>query len=258
MVEEARTGYDRRPMLLCALAVVAMLAIGAVDFAITSERVPEAPLPGASSTAFEDRIERAIELSDDFAVRAWAYAAAAFTAALIAAVVGLRRNPRSRHRDVFTDLGVGAVLWLIAGVAIGIFDPDDLIDVPTQQLFYPAIGLAVVAGIGTLVTRRPPPGEAEEGDPTAGPAVRWIGYSATILGVAFAVIGASGRPDPCALGASEQGVDSLVGWSVLLAGISIVCGIASLLQRRWVGALIMLGAAPFAALVALFTGACWN
>jgi hypothetical protein len=100
---------------------------------------------------------------------------------------------------VFTDLGVGAVIWLLAGLALSIFDPDDLIDVPGEQLFYPPIGLAAFAAIGTLVS-----------------------------------------------------------WSLLAAAVVIACGIASLFQRRWIGALIMLGVAPFASLLALFTGACWN
>ena len=84
------------------------------------------------------------------------YATAAFVAGLVATLVGLRRNPRARRREVFTDLGVGAVIWLLAGLALSIFDPDDLIDVPGEQLYYPPIGPAAFAAIGTLVTRRPP------------------------------------------------------------------------------------------------------
>jgi hypothetical protein len=266
MEEEARARYDRRPLIVAAVVVLALAAVGSIDLQLTAEEVPPAPGPcepftqeceAQRSQQFEERLDRAIELENDLEVRAWAYAAVAFLAALAGAAVALRRNPPDRHREVFTDLGVGSVLWLLGGFALGLVEAD-LIDAPSKPVFYPAIALAVIAGAGTLFTRRSPAEEAADRDPTAGPAVRWFGYGATVVAVAFAWIGASSRPDPCSEAGADQGIEALVGLSLLAAVIAVIFGLASLFQRRWIGALVMLLVGPFAALVALFTGVCWN
>jgi hypothetical protein len=267
MEAEARTRYDRRPLIVAAAVVLALGAVGSIDYQLTADQVPDVPAPcepvsqeceAQRSQQFEDRLNRAIELENDLEVRAWVYAAVAFLAALAGAAATLRRNPPDRHREVFTDLGVGSVLWLLAGFALGLLTSHDLIDAPSKPVFYPAIALAVIAGAGTFFTRRSPAEDAADRDPTAGPAVRWFGYGATVAAVALAWIGASTRPDPCTETGADQGIEALVGLSLLAAVIAVVFGLASLFQRRWIGALVMLLVGPFAALLALFTGVCWN
>jgi hypothetical protein len=257
MEESGGAGYDRRPLLVAALVVLALAAVGAFDYARTADRVPGVPGPGAGAGAFDARLDRAVELQNDLEVRAWAYGSAAFLAALAGVAVALRRNPRERWRDVFTDLGVGAVFWLLIAFGLDLAAGDGLVDVPSQPLYYPAIGLAVVAGAGTLSTHRAPAERAGEEDPTAVPAVRWLGLSATVAAVAFAWLAVSTGADPCAVG-GNQDVETPVGLSLLAAAVAVVFGFASLFQRRWIAALVMLGVGPFAALIALIDSACLN
>jgi hypothetical protein len=251
-MEEA-LGYDRRPLLLAAAVVALLMAVGAIDYARTADAVPEPPPPGASPAEFEARIDRAYELEADLEARAWAYGAIAFLAALVGAGLSLRRNPRERDREVFTDLGVGAVLWLLIGFGLNLAAGDDLVAPPSQPLYYPAIGLSVIAAAGTLLTRR-----ARAEGPRFVRVVRWLGLGATAAAVGFAWIGMSTGPDPCATTAAGAGVETLVGLSMLTAAIAVVFGFASLFQRRWIAALVMLVVGPPAALLALFTSACWN
>jgi hypothetical protein len=121
------------------------------------------------------------------------------------------------------------------------------------RFYYPAIGLSVIAAAGTLLTRR-----ARAEGPRFVRVVRWLGLGATAAAVGFAWIGMSTGPDPCATTAAGAGVETLVGLSMLTAAIAVVFGFASLFQRRWIAALVMLVVGPFAALLALFTSACWN
>jgi hypothetical protein len=240
-----------------------------VDFAVTTGRVPDVPAPceppsvfceDDRSAEFEERIDKAIELEDGFETRAWLYALGALAAVLAGAGVAFARTATERRRDLFTDLGVGGVLWLIAGFLLNGFGGDGLVAIPTKPVFYPAIALLEIAGIGTLASPTPPPQAA----PTRAPALRRAGAAARIAGfalagvaVVFAILILGGIDDPCV--AENPGwVDALVAPG-LIAGVgSIVCGLVTLTQRRWVAAVIMLVPAPFAIFVAALSTACWN
>lgn len=269
----AAARYDRRPMLLAAVAVVVLLVVGAADCLITAGQVPDVPAAcepltdvcnDARNAAFRERLDRTSALEDDLTLRTWAYAALALLAALGGVAAGWRRNP-TRGREVFTDLGVGAVLWLLAALGLYLILADRFLNPPSKPLVYTPLALLVVAGIGTLLTRgektkveshaRP----AADRDPTAGAAVRWIGYGATALSIVLGVAGGADRPDPCSeAGLPDDGVNVLIGISGLFAAVAVACGIASLFQRRWVGALVMLAGAPFVFAFILATGSCWN
>jgi hypothetical protein len=265
-------GYSRGPLLIAVAVALAILAVAAVDFRSVVDDVPEVP-PGCESegyssiceqqrqVAFEERLDRAFDLEDEFRSRAWLYAVAAFATILVAAAFSWARTAPGRRRELFTDLGVGGVVWLLGGFVLNILAGDELIELPQQPIFYPGVGLLVVAGIGTLATRRPPEPEPEPEERR--PAQR-VGRGMLIAGYVFAgaaiVIAAvilAGNGDPCAFGV-DQWVDDLVGPGLLVAGGAILCGLVALAQRHWIAALLMLGPGPFAVLIAALSTACWN
>lgn len=135
----------------------------------------------------------------------------------------------------------------------------EIIDVPWKRIFYPGVALLAVAAIGTLLTRKAAPADAvtEQESPRGGVAVRAVGFGSTALAVAVALIVLGDDDDPC-VGPVSDSIDTLVTISWIAAGLAALAGLASLVQRRWFGALIMLGAGPFAALLAALTSVCWN
>jgi hypothetical protein len=263
-------GYSRRPLLIAAVVVLAILAAAVIDFRGVVGDVPDAPTSceseGFSSVCqqqaqdeFEARLDRAFELEDEFSSRAWLYAVAAFVVILIAAAFTWARTVPDRRRELFTDLGVGGVVWLLGGLVLNIIGGDNFVELPQQPIFYPGIGLLAVAGVGTLATRRPSESEPAEPRPAQrlGRGVLIAGYVFAGVAVAIAVVIFAGTGDPCAFGV-DQWVDDLVAPGLIAAGGAILCGLVALAQRHWIAALLMLGPGPFAVLVAGLSTACWN
>ena len=212
------------------------------------------------SVQFEERIDRAIELEDGFESRAWLYGLGALAAVLIGAGISYSRTSVERRRDLFTDLGVAGVLWLIAGFALGLFGADGLVAIPTKPVFYPGIALLAIAGIGTLTTPKSPPGMKRERAPglqRAGQAVRVAGFGLAGIAVVMAVVILAGRGDPCVT-TTPGWVEDLVVLGLIAAVGAIVCGFIELAQRRWLTALLLLIPGPFAILVAGLSTTCWN
>ena len=265
----AASRYYRQPVLLGALVAVIAIIAGAVDFALTADRVPDVPAPceppstfceEERSEEFEARIDRAIELEDGFEGRAWLYGIGALAAVLIGAGFAYARTSADRRRELFTDLGVVGVLWLIAGFAVSLFGVDGMIAIPTKPLFYPGIALIVIAAIGTLATPKPLPGVKPQRPPAverAGVAVRVAGFALAGVCVAMAAVILAGRDDPC-VATSAGWVEDLVAPGLIAAVGAIVCGIVVLTQRRWLSALLMIVPGPFAILVAGLSTGCWN
>lgn len=263
-------GYSRRPLLIAAAVVALILVVAIVDFRAVVADVPAVP-PGCESegfssvceqqrqVVFEERLDRAFELEDEFRSRAWLYALAAFVAILIAAAFAWARTAPDRRRELFTDLGVGGVVWLLGGLVLNIVAGDEFIELPSQPIFYPGIGLLAVAGVGTLATRRPPEAEVAEPRPAqrVGRGLLIAGYAFAAAALAIAAVILAGIGDPCAFGV-DQWVDDLVAPGLIVAGGAILCGLAALAQRHWIAALLMLGPGPFAVLIAAFSTACWN
>ena len=246
-----------------------------IDFSITSGKVPEVPapcnVPGDAiceeerNEEFDARFERAFELEEDFKKRAGFYGGAALVAVLIGLVVALRRTEPSARREVFTDLGVASVIGLGAGLILAA-GGSSLIQTPTKAVLYPPLALLAVAAIGTLATRRPPAERAEPADvdrdeqpvdrEPIGPVV-YAGFALTAAAVLTALISFSGRDDPC-VEAVPGWVESVAMVALVLAGLAAICGIASLIARRWMSALVMLAVGPVFALLAVVGTVCWN
>lgn len=253
------SGYSRRPLLLAAAIALLMLAVGCIDFAITSGQVPDAPAACDSlacsedrDAEFDDRFERVRELEDDFGARAWLYAAVALVSVLGAAALAFTRTAPESRRELFTDLGVGGVAWLILSVIVSLVGSDANVAAPPKPIFYPGIAVLLVAGAGTVLTRRP----AREPRTDTVP-IRVAGFAITVLALALAAISLSGNGDPCE--AEVPGwVESLNAVGLVLAGIAAIVGLVAVARRLWFVGLVTLTVGPFAVLLALFTTVCWN
>ncbi len=269
---EGTTGrpYDRTPLLVGGAIAVLIALVAAVDFRSVVEDVPPVPPPceeladsacqASRSAALGGRLERAQEVEDDYEARGWAYGVGALAAILVGAGVALTRTAAGQRRELFTDLGVAAVVWLLAGFGLELVAEGEIVDIPSRPIFFPGLALLPIAAVGTLVTRRPETvagAPAPSREPRGGPAVRAIGFGLTAVAVVSAAIAFGERGDPCANPVSDA-VETLVGVAWISAGVAALLGLASLIQRRWLAALIMLTVGPFAAVVAAFASACWN
>ena len=164
MEASAPKSYDRTPLLVGAAVAVLIALISAVDFRGVVNDVPPVPPTCAPPTdeacnaargaELQARIERAGDLEDDYPPRAWLYGLGALAAILAGAGVAFVRTDARQRRELFTDLGVGGVLWLLGGSGLAIGADGEIIDVPAKPIFYPGIALLLVAGAGTLFTRR--------------------------------------------------------------------------------------------------------
>lgn len=268
-MESARGDYDRTPLVAAAI-VVAVGIVAVVDFRDVVADVPEAPAvcdpPSAACESertrqFEARLDRALELEDDYRGRAWLYGAGALAAVLIAAAVAYRQTAPTVRRELFTDLGVGAVVWLLAWFSLALAASGDLVDAPAEPFTLPGFAVLAVAAVGTLLTRRAPAVEGMPGGGSAEPrgrtAVRLLGFGFTAAAVVAAAIAFGEVGDPCIEDVSGS-VETLLTIAWVAAAAAAICGLISLAQRRWMGSLVMLTVGPFAALVASFTTVCWN
>jgi hypothetical protein len=239
--------YDRRPLLIGAAVALIMLGVGCVDFAHTSGQVPD-----VSGEAFQERLDRVFELEDDLGARAWIYAAIALAAVLIAATVTFTRTPPDARRELFTDLGVGGVAWLILGGVAMAVSSDSILNEPTKQVFYPAFAVLAVAAGGTVFTRRP----ARE--PRAGTrTIRIACVVATGVAAGLAALSLSSNGDPCTSHVSGS-VESLNAVGLVAAAIAVIVGLVAVARRLWIAGLASLVIGPLAVLLALFSTVCWN
>lgn len=258
-MSELSPGYSRRPLLLAGAVALAMLAVASVDFVITSGHVPDVPPPCESLACSEDRngevaerLDRILELEDDFGARAWLYDTIALASVLIATAVAFTRTPHTARRELFTDLGVGGVAWMILGAIVLLVGSDATVAAPAKPVFYPGIAVLAVAGAGTAFTRRP----ARE-PPTTATAIRAAGVGITVFAVGLAAISLSGNGDPC--GAKVPGwVESINAVGLIAAAIAVVVGLFAVARRLWITGLATLVIGPLAVLFALFSTVCWN
>jgi len=249
--------------------VILIVAGAVVDLSITAGKVPEVPAPCGEledafcqqerNEEFDERLDRAFELEEDFDRRATFYAAAALAAVLIGLAVALRRTERAARREIFTDLGVASVVGLGAGLILAA-GGDSLIQTPTKAVLYPPLILIAVATLGTLATPRAPAktvAAAEEPEEPRARVVVYAGFALTAAAVLVALLAFSGRGDPC--------VDDVPGWvetfgavALVLAGLGALCGVACLFARRWMVALVMLSVGPVFGMLAVLATVCWN
>ena len=260
--------YGRGPVLV-GLAIAVLIALGAaIDFRSVVDDVSEVPPPcesvadtscqEARNAELQARLAEADDAEDDFEARAWLYGFAALAAVIAGSALAFGRTDGASRRELFTDLGVVAVCWLIAGLVLSSSASGDLVGVPEQPIFYPGLALLGVAALGTLLTwgaYRKGAHAPQPSEPRGGRAVRAIGYGATAVAVILSLVVFADRGEPCEEAVSGT-VDALVPLAMIAAGIAVLSGFASLIQRRWIGALAMLAVGPFCALIAALTTIC--
>jgi hypothetical protein len=251
-----------------ALALVALAAGAAywIDAAVTADDVP--PVPAACDVVadpacndernaeFTIRLEAAFELEDGLKQRYWVYAGAFIAAALGLTAAGLLGRSEA-DRQVLDDLGILGVAWLPAGVLLLAVVDAGLIDVPAQPLFAPAVAFIVTAGVGRLV--------ASGGD-EAPPERKLLGRVAPRLGLALlaaavtlAAIVVANQGSQAACGTPDDGwVDVFRALAAMTGLGAAAAGIASLVGRRWIEALLCIVVGPIAALFALLAGICFS
>lgn len=261
--------WPRRGLLLAGAAILALLAGACIDYAVTSSSLPDFDPSfefDASNPTRKDPadLERS-QLIDGYGARVWLYALGivAVLAALVAAAV--RRTPRNRRRELFTDLGVAGVVSAIVSTVLSLWPPD-LITSSNQGsvLWVPAALLLVGAAVGSVINGpsdpgldppRVPPEALRSQEPRGGGASLYVNWAALLLAAVTVLLTVIG------LGQRECGIEA-PGWSdsLLVASLFVglaaaLCGIVALLARRWVTALLSIPA-PLLAFFGLVAAAC--
>ena len=272
-------------MGVCAL----ILLIAALDLAHTESRLPDVSTadcgPEHSSCVnaqLSERVarDRAAEpLQDQFNSRAWIYTFATLATAAVATAFSLRTNPRAAWPRIFTNLGVIGV-WLAIAVVIALLATDgDPVTIPAAQALTLPVILVIVAATGTLLGRSEGWAGQNQGNGvrdrvihlgkiaihvgTAGQVkrsrmeklARWsaywaVGLSALTLLLAL-ILTTVGQPD-CGGGEGPAGWTDAIDSVVAVTAIGgIAAGVAGLVMRRWVVALVSLIVCPISLLVVL-------
>lgn len=233
--------WPRRALQVGTLAVFAVLGVALVDYELTSARLPDLPPDFMASSP--ERIERG-KLQDGYVDRTWVYAL------LVSVVIGaflytaLRSAPRDQRRAVFTDLGVAGVCSGFVAAAITLEGPYLLDPSSKVMIWLPTLLMLVSAGIGSAVSHKLPAGEgttcadrlpSQAGRPI--PPLTRIGQVAlglSVVAVILLVIGSGGVK----CGDQSSGSSDITLLLGALSAIVGLIGIAALLIRRWVLALL--------------------
>jgi hypothetical protein len=287
--QEWRLHAPSRFTLACLGVCALILVVAALDLAHTESRLPDVSTadcgPEHSSCVnaqLSERVarDRAAEpLQDQFNSRAWIYTFATLATVAVATAFSLRANPRREWPRIFTNLGVIGV-WLAIAVVITLLATDgEPVTIPAAQALTLPVVLVVAAVTGTLLGRSE--GWAEQGQGngvrdrvihlgriaihvgTAGQAkrsrmeklARWtiyaaLGLSALTLLLAL-ILTTVGQPD-CGGGEGPAGWTDAIDSVVAVSAIGgIAAGVAGLVMRRWIVALISLIVCPISLLVVL-------
>jgi hypothetical protein len=269
----------------CVGVCVVVLGVAALDYAHLEDRVRPVPPANcgnsdscneARNAQIAARLQLSTNLEQQYQSRAWLYAFTIVAAIAVAAAVALRSRRRVGWQRIFTNLGVGGVWSGIAATVLLVISDGDPISLPAGPLYTPAVLMIAAAAAGTVMGRREGWGdsdavaEARAGAAAVGKSVgKWalrpllegsrreaaadffsnwaIAFSATTVFLALVFIpsqpgcgGGGGEPP-----AWTDAVEALAGIASIGA---IAAGIAALLLRRWVPALISLVASPVALL----------
>ena len=255
-----------RPVALAVAALLAMLAIGTIDYRVTAAKVPGVPpecrpvtdpvCNEARNLRFEERIDRVNELEQGLEGRAWLYALAAALAAVALVARGLRGAPADERRRALSALGaagvgMGVVMTVLLSAANG------LIDLPSAQMFFPCIVMAVIAGVGGTHARiKDPEAVARPLWRDASPWARRAAATAialTCLTALLTVIFMVPQPE-CESGSDGPGwTDAVAAAAVISAFAAFLAGVVALVFRRWFVALGSFVVSPGALLLLLAT-----
>lgn len=267
--------WPTRALVVAGLVAATILLAATVDHQLTRDSLPEVGTftlehPASSDPAVAER-ER---LRDGFITRAWLYSVGLIITVGLLLTAGLRAAPRERWHELFTDLGVAAVLALGLASAVSLSGPVLLDEASKAPIWLPPILMVVAAASGSALTRHGAGGEYPQqvraGTRPAGPGPRrppqWLGTGASRVGaIALALVALTsvllligsghdvrcGKPTP-----TWQGIVLLAAVSTGLAAGAV--GIAALLARRWVVAMLSIPFPALAAVVAFVTvaGSC--
>jgi hypothetical protein len=103
---------------------VLIALVAAIDFRATVDDLREVPPPCEPPSnpceterilELDERRAEAAEIEDEYRDRAWLYALGAI---FVGVAGGFARTSPGRRRELFTDLGVVAVTWLLAGLVL--------------------------------------------------------------------------------------------------------------------------------------------
>ena len=269
----------------CLAVCAVVLAIAALDYAHVEDRVP--PVPPANCGNSEScnearnaqitaRLDLSTSLEQQFQSRAWLYAAAIVAAIAVATAVALRTRRRVGWQRIFTNLGIAGVWSGIAATVLLVINDGDPVALPSAPLYTPSVLMIGAAAVGTVMGRMEgwadtdAVAEARAGAAAVGKSVgKWAlrpvlagsrrdaaaeffstwAFALSAATIFLAVVFISPQP-ACGGGGGEP-----PGWTdavEAIAGITsigaIAAGVAALLLRRWLPALVSLVANPVALL----------
>jgi hypothetical protein len=268
------------PLVLgCAAAAALVFIVAILDYRNAADELPPIPEPcpvyegpppesvtltadpdecnGPRNAELEDRRARVTEVDDAYERRLVLYSAVIVLIGIAYLVLRLRTLPPDGRMAAFTDLGVGAVLYLVAVVALFVLQSSD-----SGNTFDPSIGvplaaggaLLVVAALGSLMTWSDPSGEGVGGVASRLPVAVKAGAILTLAAIVLSTIAFSGRGD-CE-DPRPDWLDPAFLIAAGLAGAAVLSGAVALFQRRWFAALLLIGVAPFWVFVAALASAC--
>jgi hypothetical protein len=285
----ARWRAPSRQTLACVTACVLIVVVAAIDYGHAESRLPDVSPRDCDPTNLDcftaNRQEQLVRdreaepLEDQYSSRAWLYAFAILTVSAIGAANSLRTRPRTEWPGVFSNLGVIGVWVGIAAIALILIASEASINVRAGPALTIPVALLGAAAIGTIIGRSEGWGEESAVDGvkgqaknlgklaihigTGGAAKRsrleqlagWFSTGALVLtaltvllAVAFIV------PQPECGGASESPAawTSPIDSVAAVTGIgAIAAGVAALILRRWIAALVSLVVNPVALLLIL-------
>jgi hypothetical protein len=276
-----------RPTLACLTLCGVIAGIAAIDYAHAESRVPEASPRPCDQTNLDcytanrreqlGRDRAAEPLEDQYNSRAWLYAFVILSLGAVATANTLRSHPRRGWPRIFSNLGVIGVWVGIAAIVLLLVVEDSSITIRAGPALTIPVALLAAAAIGTLIARSEGWAEESAADGvreraihlgriaihvgTAGAARQsridrlawWFSVSALGLTAITAVLAVAfilPQPDCGGGGGSPPAWTSPIDSVAAVTGIgAIAAGVAGLLLRRWIPALVSLVANPIALLL---------
>jgi len=277
-----------RPILGC-VAVCAFIVIVAVaDLAHVESRLPDFPSRECQpdqASCFNAQLsegvarQRAAEpLQRQYDSRAWLYAFAILATVAVATAWTMRANPRTGWLRIFNNLGVTGVWLGIAVIVLLVTTDGNALAPPAAPLLLLPVVLLVAAAAGTLVGRSEGWAERSQADDlrervlqlgrlaihigTAGQVKRsrmeelgrWLAAAAlafTAITCFLAIVFVLAQPGCSGSGGPPPWTDPIDAVTAVAAIAGMASGIAALILRRWVAALISLAGCPIALLLVL-------